>query len=98
MTLNEHQNQALADLIDSKKIDILESLGHDAIDGIGIIYEMNLEKLESKISASILKGDERELGSIMMQLFMNYNLCHINEKAQELRDESKQDNDDLHGV
>lgn len=98
MTLNEHQHQALADLMESKKIDILESLGHDAIQGSSIIYEMNLEKLEAKISVAILKGDEEALGSIMMQLFMNYNLCTINEKAQELKDEAKQQQDDLHGI
>ncbi len=96
MTLNEHQKQALADLIDNKKIDILESLGHDAIQGTSIIYETNLEKLETKISTTILRGDEKALGSIMMQLFMNYNLCTINEKAQELKDEAEQEQADFH--
>ncbi len=97
MTLNEHQKQALANLIESKKIDILESLGHDAIQGIGMIYEMNLEELEAKISTAILNNDEKNLGAIFMKLFMNYNICTINEKAQELQDEAMQEQDDLHG-
>lgn len=98
MKLNEYQHQALTDLIALKKIDILESLGHDAIQDTGIIYEMNLKKLESKISTAILEGNEMALGSIMMQLFMDYNADIIAKKAQELKDEAKQEQDDLHGV
>lgn len=96
MTLNENQKQALADLLESKKIDILESLGHDAIQGIGMIYEMNLEELEAKISEAIINDNEGALGAIFMKLFMNYNICTINEKAQELKDEAEQEQDDLH--
>lgn len=98
MTLNEHQQQALSDLIEAKKIDILESLGHDAIKGSGIIYEMNLKELEDKISQAIFNCDELILGEIMMNLFMNYNICTINEKAQELKDEAMQQQDDEHSV
>lgn len=95
---NEHQHQALTDLIESKKIDILESIGHDAIQGVGVVYEMNLEELESKISQAIIDCDKMALGEIMMKLFMDYNICTINEKAQELQDEAMQEQDDLHGV
>lgn len=98
MTLNEHQHQALTDLTALKKIDILESLGHDAIQGTSIIYEMNLEKLETKISQAIIDCDEQALGVIFMKLFMDHNICTINEKAQELQDKAMQEQDDLHGV
>ena len=91
MKLNEYQHQALTDLIALKKIDILESLGHDAISGIGIIYEMNLKKLEAKISQAIIDCDEQALGVIFMKLFMDYNICTINEKALELKDEAEQE-------
>jgi len=99
MTLNEHQHQhqALIDLIALKKIDILESLGHDAISGKSLIYEMNLEKIERQISKAIIDDDERALGAIFMKLFMDKNICCINEKAQELKDVAKQEQDDLHG-
>lgn len=91
MTLNENQKQALADLIDNKKIDILESLGHDAIQGESIVYEINLEKLEAKISEAIINDNEGALGAIFMKLFMDYNICTINEKALELKDEAEQE-------
>lgn len=97
MILNEYQHQALTNLIALKKIDILESLGHDAISGKSIIYEMNLKEIEKKISKSIINDDEKELGRIFMKLFMDYNICTINEKAQELKDEAKQEQADLNG-
>lgn len=93
-----YQHQALADLIALKKIDILESLGHDAIQGESTIYEMNLEKIEGQISQAIINQDDCILGEIMMKLFMKHNEDIINEKAQELQDEAKQEQDDLHGV
>ena len=96
MTINEHQ--ALSDLIALKKIDILESLGHDAIQGVGVIYEMNLEKLETQISNAIINQDECILGEIIMKLFMDYNADIIAKKAQELKDEAMQEQDDNHGV
>ena len=86
MTLNEHQHQALTDLIEAKKIGILESLGHDAISGVGVVYEMNLKDLENEISQAIINQDECILGEIMMKLFMDYNEDIINKKAQELKD------------
>ena len=98
MTLNEHQHQALTDLISLKKIDILESLGHDAIQGVGVIYEMNLEKIENQISTAIIDNDECILGEIIMKLFMDYNADIIAKKAQELQDEAMQEQDDNHGV
>lgn len=98
MTLNKYQHQALTDLIASKKIDILESLGYDAISGEGVIYEMNLKEIEKEISEAILDEDEFILGEIMIKLFMGYNEDIINKKAQELQDEAKQEQDDLHGV
>lgn len=103
MILNEYQHQALINLILLKEIDILESLGHDAIPAgssakSNVIYAVNLEILEKKISQAIIDCDEMALGKIMMKLFMNYNICTINEKAQELKDEAKQEQDDLHGV
>jgi len=96
MTLNEHQ--ALTDLIELKKIDILESLGHDAISGVGVVYEMNLEKIENQISKAIINQDEQALGQVMMKLFMDYNADIIAKKAQELQDEAMQEQDDKHGV
>jgi hypothetical protein len=103
MTLNEHQHQALIDLIALKKIDILESLGHDAIPDadnlyLRVFYAMNLEKIERKISEAIIINSPCILGEIMMKLFMDHNEDIINEKAQELQDEAKQEQDDLHGV
>lgn len=100
--MNEYQYQALTDLIALKKIDILESLGHDAIPDADnadskVFYAMNLEKLENQISQAIINDDEKALGAIFMKLFMDYNICTINEKAQELKDEAKQEQDDLHG-
>ncbi len=99
MTLNEYQHQALTDLIALKKIDILESLGHDAIQNADskVFYAMNLEKIENKISQAIINNDECILGAIMMKLFMNYNAEIIAKKAQELKDKVKQKQDDLHG-
>jgi hypothetical protein len=102
MTLNEYQHQALTYLIASKKIDILESLGHDAILGADskskVFYAVNLEIIEKQISQAIIDNDALMLGVIMMKLFMDYNEDIINEKAQELQDEAKQEQDDLHGV
>jgi hypothetical protein len=98
MTLNKYKHQALTDLINLKKIDILESLGHNAIQGYNIIYQMNLEKIEGKISQAIIDQDDCILGEIMMKLFMDYNADIIEQKAQELKDEAKQEQDDLHGV
>lgn len=95
---SKYQHQALADLIALKKIDILESLGHDAIQGESTIYEMNLEKIEGQISQAIINQDDCILGEIMMKLFIEHNEDIINEKAQELKDEAKQEQDDLHGV
>jgi hypothetical protein len=102
MTLNKYQTSALTDLIASKKIDILESLGHDAILGADskskVFYAVNLEIIEKQISQAIIDNDALILGVIMMKLFMDYNEDIINEKAQELQDEAKQEQDDLHGV
>jgi len=98
LALNEHQHQALINLIEAKKIDILESLGHDAISGVGLIYEMNLEELERKISEAIIENDALALGEIIMKLFMDYNIANIDERAQELKDEAKQEQDDNHGI
>jgi hypothetical protein len=106
MTLNEYKHQALSDLIALKKIDILESLGHDAIPDADnadnadskVCYAMNLERIEGQISQAIIDQDEKVLGAIIMKLFMDYNADTINEKAQELQDEAKQEHDDLHGV
>lgn len=100
MTLNEYQHQALSDLIELKKIDILESLGHDAIPDAdsNVFYAMNLERIEKQISSAIINQDDRILGEIMMKLFMDYNADIIDKKAQELQDEAKQEQDDLHGV
>lgn len=99
MKINEYQHQALTDLIALKKIDILESLGHDAIPDADskVFYAMNLEKIEKEISQAIIDNDERALGAIFMKLFMDHNAEIINEKAQELKDEAKQEQDDLHG-
>lgn len=103
MTLNEYQHQALSDLIALKKIDILESFGHDAIprennmDSKGY-YAMKLEKIENQISNAIINNDKCTLGEIMMKLIMDHNEYIINEKAQELQDEAKQEQDDLHSV
>lgn len=96
--MNEHQRQALTDLIELKKIDILESLGHDAIQGDRIIYEMNIALIEGQISKAIIDDDEGALGAIFMKLFMDHNISAINEKAQELQEEAMQEQSDLHGV
>lgn len=103
MTLNEYQHQALSDLIALKKIDILESLGHNAIPDADnadskVFYAMNLERIEGQISQTIIDQDDCLLGKIMMKLFMDYNADIIAKKAQELQDEAKQEQDDLHGV
>lgn len=100
MTLNEYQRQALSDLIAFKKIDLLESFGHDAIPDADskVFYAINLERIEGQISKAIIDQDDRALGKIMMKLFMVYNAEIIAKKAQELQDEAKQEQDDLHGV
>lgn len=100
MTLNEYQHQALLDLIALRKINIFESLGYDAIPDADskVFYAMNLERIEKQISRAIIDKDDCTLGEIMMKLFMDYNKDIINEKAQELQDEAKQEKDDFHGV
>lgn len=99
MTLNEYQHQALIDLIKLKKIDILESLGHDAIpdEDSKVFYAMNLERIEGQISNAIICENNYDLGEIMYKLFMDYNADIINKKAQELKDDAKQEHDDLNG-
>lgn len=98
MNINDFKQQALIDLLADNGIDVWESLGPDAVAGEDVEYRYNLQILEKQIKSAIVDADEGELGKIMMRLFMAYQDDVIADRAQDLKAEYQQDQDEMHKV
>ena len=98
MNIQDFKHQALIDLLANNSIDVWESLGADAVAGEGVEFRYNIQVLERQIKAAVVDEDEGELGKIMLKLFMDYQADVIEDRAQDLKAEHKQDQDELHGT